>query len=223
MIRRVRIAPSILDADLTRLGEQVHEAEVAGADFIHVDVMDGHFVPNITFGPLVVRAVRRITNLPRLVHLMTEQPDRYMEGFAEAGASGLTVHYETCPHLHRSVQKVKELGLLVGVALNPSTPSELLTEIMSYLDVVLVMTVNPGFGGQKFITSMLPKIRRVRRMINDLQPECMLAVDGGINATTAPEVVGAGADLLVAGQAVFGNGAGVGNGIGALRDSVREA
>jgi len=221
MTRRIRIAPSILSADFTRLGEQVQEAENAGADFIHIDVMDGHFVPNITVGPLVVNAVRGATDLPILVHLMIEDPDRYLESFVQAGASGLCVHWETCTHLHRTVQHISGLGVMAGVALNPATPADLLTEILSYLDLVLVMTVNPGFGGQEFISSMLGKIELVRKMITDLQPACMLEVDGGINTETAPEVVIAGANILVVGHAVFDHEEGVEAAIQSLRESTR--
>ena len=219
MPRQVRVAPSILSADFSRLGEQVGAAESAGADVIHVDVMDGHFVPNITVGPLVVKAVRRATNLPLFVHLMIEEPDRYLDDFVAAGASSLTVHWEVCPHLHRTVQHIKDLGVMAGVALNPATPADLLSEILEYLDVVLVMTVNPGFGGQKFIPGALNKIRRLRQMMNDLQSACLLAVDGGINETTAPQVVTAGADVLVAGEAVFGYEGGIEAAIGRMRQS----
>ena len=158
--RKVKIAPSILSADFARLGEQVAEAEAAGGDYIHVDVMDGHFVPNITVGPLVVKAVRRSTHLPLDVHLMIQTPERYLADFCAAGADNLTVHVETCPHLHRTVQQIKELGCRAGVALNPSTPVVTLEEILPYVDLVLVMTVNPGFGGQVFIEGMLSKIQR---------------------------------------------------------------
>ena len=217
--RRIRIAPSILSADFARLGEQVREAETAGADFIHVDVMDGHFVPNITVGPLVVRAVRGVTDLPISVHLMIEEPDRYLADFAVAGASVLTVHWEACPHLHRTIQCVKAMDVLAGVALNPATPAGLLVEVLSYLDLVLVMTVNPGFGGQEFMSGTLSKIRQARQMINDLQPACMLEVDGGINTQTAPRVVAAGADVLVAGEAIFAHEEGVGAAMRRMRES----
>lgn len=221
MTRRIRIAPSILSADFARLGEQVQEAEKAGADFIHIDVMDGHFVPNITVGPLVVKAVRGVTELPIFVHLMIEEPDRYLEAFAQAGASGLFVHWETSTHLHRTIQHIRSLGVMPGVALNPATPADLLKEILSYLDLVLVMTVNPGFGGQEFIASMLGKIELVRQIITELQPECMLEVDGGINTETAPEVVKAGANVLVVGHAVFDHEEGVEAAIQSLRECTR--
>jgi len=220
MPHQVRVAPSILSADFARLGEQVRAAESAGADIIHVDVMDGHFVPNITVGPLVVRAVREAVGLPIFVHLMIEEPDRYLDDFARAGADGLCVHWEVCRHLHRTVQCIKDLGVSAGVALNPSTPATLLGEILCDLDLVLVMTVNPGFGGQEFIPGTLSKIRQTRQMINDLQPDCMLEVDGGIDVVTAPQVVAAGADVLVAGKAVFEYDGGVEAAIRRLRQSV---
>jgi ribulose-phosphate 3-epimerase len=200
----VKIAPSILAADFARLGAQVAEAQAAGADYIHVDVMDGHFVPNLTIGPPVVQAVRRVTELPLDVHLMMEMPERYLEAFCQAGASILTVHVETCPHLHRTVQQIKELGCRAGVTLNPATPAVCLQEIVPYVDLVLVMTVNPGFGGQAFIEGMLPKIRQVRAMLDARNPTAELEVDGGIGPDTAPLVVGAGATVLVAGVAIFG-------------------
>jgi ribulose-phosphate 3-epimerase len=195
-----------LSADFSRLGDQVAEAEAAGADYIHVDVMDGQFVPNITVGPLVVAAVRRVTRLPLDVHLMIESPERYLADFCQAGADILTVHVETCPHLHRTVQQIKELGCRAGVTLNPATPAASLEEIVLYVDQVLVMTVNPGFGGQEFIESMLPKIRRVRAMLDAGNPQADLEVDGGIEPETAPRVVEAGANVLVAGSAIFGTG-----------------
>ncbi len=203
MDKTVKIAPSILASDFARLGEQVAEAEAAGADYIHVDVMDGHFVPNITVGPPVVKAVRRVTRLPLDVHLMIESPERYLDDFAAAGANNLTVHVETCPHLHRTIQHIKELGCRAGVTLNPSMPVSSLEEILFYVDLVLVMTVNPGFGGQTFIDSMLPKIQRVRNMLDEIGSQAELEVDGGIDVETAPLVVGAGANVLVAGSAVF--------------------
>ena len=216
----VKIAPSILSADFTRLGEQVAEAEAAGADYIHIDVMDGHFVPNITVGPLVVEAVRRTTRLPLDVHLMIEAPERYIARFAEAGADILTVHVEACPHLHRVVQQIKGLGVKAGVSLNPATPLGSLEEILGGVDLVLVMTVNPGFGGQEFIAGMLSKIRRLRRMLDERGLKCELEVDGGINAETAPEVVAAGANVLVAGQAIFGAEEGVAEAMRRIRESV---
>jgi len=217
----VKIAPSILSADFARLGEQIAEAEAAGADYIHVDVMDGHFVPNITVGPLVVEAARRATKLPLDVHLMIEAPGRYIARFAEAGANIITVHVETGPHLHRTVQRIKELGARAGVSLNPATPLNTLEEILPYVDLILVMTVNPGFGGQEFIPTMLPKIRRLRDILTERQLSIELEVDGGINAETAPQVVAAGADVLVAGEAIFGAQEGIAEATRRIRESVQ--
>jgi len=205
----VELAPSILAADFARLGEQVREAERAGADRIHVDVMDGHFVPNITIGPVVVRSLRPVTRLPLETHLMISDPDRYLEPFAEAGSDAFLVHWEGNNNLHRTVQRAKALGKRVGVVINPATPAEVLEEILPDVDQVLVMTVNPGFGHQHFIATTLPKIRRVREMIGRVKPGCDLEVDGGIDAKTAPLVVEAGANVLVAGAAVFGAADGV--------------
>jgi ribulose-phosphate 3-epimerase len=199
----IKIAPSILAADFARLGEQVAEAEQAGADRIHIDVMDGHFVPNITIGPPVVVSLRPITRLPLETHLMIEEPDRYLDAFAGAGADTLIVHQEGAVHLHRTVQRIKALGKRAGVAINPATPAPVLEEILPDLDLVLVMTVNPGFGGQAFIQNTLHKIRLVRQTIDLFQPTCELEVDGGIDADTAPHVVEAGARVLVAGSAIF--------------------
>lgn len=217
----VKIAPSILAADFGRLGQQVAEAERAGADYIHVDVMDGHFVPNMTIGPVVVEAVRRATELPLDVHLMIESPERYLEAFNAAGADNLTVHVEACPHLHRTVQQIRELGSRVGVTLNPSTPVVTLEEIIPFVDLVLVMTVNPGYGGQRFIGEMLPKIRRLREMLNGQNPRAELEVDGGIDPKTAPLVVQAGADVLVAGSAIFGTSEGISAAIARIRNALR--
>jgi ribulose-phosphate 3-epimerase len=203
--RKVKIAPSILSADFSRLGQQVTEAESAGADYVHVDVMDGHFVPNITIGPLVVRGVRCVTLLPLDVHLMIESPECYLADFRAAGADILTVHVETCPHLHRTVQQIKELGCRAGVTLNPATPASSLEEILPFVDLVLVMTVNPGFGGQELIPRTLSKVQRVRSMLDEIGSAAELEVDGGIDAKTAPLVVRAGAEVLVAGSAVFGS------------------
>ena len=200
---RVKLAPSILSADFARLGEQVTEATEAGADYIHIDVMDGRFVPNITIGASVVAAIRRFTDLPLDVHLMIESPEHQVKQFADAGADIITVHLEACPHIHRVVQNVKELGVRVGVALNPGTPVDLLKEILPALDLVLVMTVNPGFGGQTFIEAMLPKVAGLRAELDKNGLAAELEVDGGINAELASRVVSAGGRVLVAGAAVF--------------------
>jgi len=218
---KVEIVPSILSADLTRLGEHVREAEAAGADRIHVDVMDGRFVPNITFGPLIVEAVRRSTSLPVEVHLMIIEPERYVTDFASAGADVIMVQQETCPHLHRIIQQIRGLGKRAGVVLNPSTPAATLSEIIGDVDHVLVMTVNPGFGGQEFIESTVPKIARVRQMFTERGLERDVEVDGGISDVTAPIVVRAGANLLVAGAYVFASSDGVAAAIRRLRDSLR--
>lgn len=216
----IKLAPSILAADFARLGEQVLEAEGAGADRIHVDVMDGHFVPNISIGPVVVRSLRRVTRLPLETHLMIAEPDRYLEAFAEAGSDSLLVHAEGAIHLHRTVQRIRSLGKKVGVVINPATPAGVLEEILPDVDLVLVMTVNPGFGGQEFIADMVGKIRKVREMIDRLRPGCELEVDGGIDSATAPRVVEAGARVLVAGSSIFGAAEGVAAAMDRLRASL---
>ena len=221
--RRIFIAPSILSADFARLGDQVHQAEVAGADLIHVDVMDGHFVPNITIGPLVVRALRPATRLPLDVHLMIEHPERYIDEFAQAGADIIKVHVETCPHLERTLQQIREAGAKPGVTLNPATPLVMLEEVLDQVEVILVMTVNPGFGGQKLIPATLDKVRRLRHMLDQRKLACPIQVDGGVNAQTVAAVVQAGADVLVVGAAVFANPEGIGPAIQHLRAEAEEA
>ncbi|MFD7521374.1 ribulose-phosphate 3-epimerase [Paenibacillus chitinolyticus] len=202
----LRIAPSILSADFAKLGEEIREVEKAGADWIHVDVMDGHFVPNITLGPLIVSAIRPHTSLPLDVHLMIEQPERYIADFAKAGADLISVHVETCPHLHRTLHQIKEHGVKAGVVLNPATPLSAIEHVLEeYLDLVLIMTVNPGFGGQSFIPGMLSKIRDLRGKLQERGLDHVeIEVDGGINEKTAPLVAEAGATMAVAGNAVFG-------------------
>ncbi|MGH9395573.1 MAG: ribulose-phosphate 3-epimerase [Terriglobia bacterium] len=215
----IHIAPSILAADFMRLGEQVQEAEAAGVDRVQIDVMDGHFVPNITFGASLVRAMRRLTSLHLEVHLMVEPPEDFIESVATAGADTIIVHEEATPHLHRAVQHIHSLGKKAGVAINPATPACVLTEILQDLDLALVMTVNPGFGGQEFIASTLPKIRQVRTMLQEMGLHCEVEVDGGINLQTAPMAVEAGADVLVAGTCIFGVPEGVAAAVQALLQS----
>ena len=217
---KVKLAPSILSADFSRLGEQVAEVTEAGADYIHVDVMDGHFVPGITIGAPVVAAIRRWTGLPLDVHLMVEAPERQISQFADAGADIITVHVEACSHIHRAVQAIKELGVKAGVAINPGTPVDMLKEALPSLDLVLVMTVNPGLGGQSFIGAMLDKVARLRAELDEKGLAAELEVDGGINTEVAPEVVRAGARVLVAGAAVFNSRQTVHEALEKLRASV---
>ncbi len=217
---KIKLAPSILSADFGCLGEQVAEATEAGADYIHIDVMDGHFVPQITIGALVVAAIRRWTNLPLDVHLMIEAPERQINQLADAGADIITVHIEACPHIHQVVQTIKESGVKVGVALNPGTPIDALKEVLSSLDLVLVMAVNPGFGGQTFIEDTLDKIARLRVELDKSSLAAELEVDGGINTETAPRVVRAGAGILVAGSAVFHSGQTVKEALAKIRASL---
>ncbi len=220
-MNRVKIAPSILSADFARLGEQIREVEDAGAEWVHVDVMDGHFVPNLTIGPLIAAAARRSTRLPLDTHLMIEAPERYLEAFVAAGVDQLTVHLETCRHLHRTVQQIRELGARAGVAINPATPVEALAEIVPYVDVVLVMSVNPGFGGQSYIPTSTAKVARVRRLLDESGGGVELEVDGGIGPANAAEVVRAGATALVAGSAVYNREGSVAANLAALRDAIR--
>ncbi len=217
---KIKIAPSILSADFARLGEQVAEATKAGADYIHVDVMDGHFVPQITIGALVVDAIRKWTNLPLDVHLMIESPEEQIAQFAKAGANIITVHIEPCPHIHRVIQMIKATGVKAGISINPATSLSMLDEILPEVDVALVMTVNPGFGGQTFIENTLDKIARLRAELDRRKLNVELEVDGGINVQTAPRVVKCGATTLVAGAAVFSSGESIDLAIKKLRQSL---
>jgi len=214
-----KLAPSILSADFLRLGEQIAEAEKGGADWIHVDVMDGHFVPNITIGPLVVKAIRSCTRLPLDVHLMIDSPEKYIRQFADAGSNYITIHAEACTHLHRSIEDIKELGVKAGVSLNPATPLELIYEILPVIDLALIMSVNPGFGGQKYIKGSENKVARLRRKVDELGAACLIEVDGGITAEIAPRVVNAGADVLVAGSAVFNKKEAIADAIARIKNS----
>jgi ribulose-phosphate 3-epimerase len=216
----VKLAPSILAADFSRLGEQVAEAEQAGADRIHVDVMDGHFVPNLSMGAPIVKSLRRVTRLPLEIHMMISNPDFFLEEFVEAGSDSFLVHWEGNNNLHRTVRRIKELGKRTGVVINPATPGAVLEEILPELDQVLVMTVNPGFGHQHFLHSMLPKIERVRQMVERLDGRCEVEVDGGIDEKTAPLASAAGASVLVAGSSIFADNGGVATAMSRLRASI---
>jgi ribulose-phosphate 3-epimerase len=219
----VKLAPSILNADFVRLGDQLMEAERAGADRIHVDVMDGHFVPNLSMGPAVVESLRRATGLPLEVHLMISDPDLFLDDFAAAGSDSFLVHWEGNHNLHRTVQRIRTLGKRAGVAINPATPAAVLEEIVPDLDQVLVMSVDPGFGHQAFLRRTLPKIERLRALVDRCQPRCEVEVDGGIDVVSAPVAVRAGAGVLVAGSAVFGDREGVAAGMNRLRTAIDDA
>lgn len=214
------ISASILSADFTRLGEEIAVCESAGADWIHVDVMDGHFVPNITMGPFIVEACKRVTKLPLDVHLMIEKPEQYLEAFAKAGASGLTVHVETCPHLDRTLQDIKSLGCKAGVVLNPETPVSEIEPVLHLADLVLVLSVHPGFSGGKFVPESVAKVADIRKKLNALGSSAWLEVDGGINAETLPKMKDAGATAFVAASAIFKHPQGIMSGIQALRSQL---
>jgi ribulose-phosphate 3-epimerase len=216
----LRIAPSILSADFARLEAQIQEAEAGGADWIHVDVMDGHFVPNLSMGPAVVESCRRVTRLPLDVHLMVEQPSLFLEPFSRAGADHLTVHIEASPHVNQLITTIREMGLRPGVSLNPGTPPEALSEVLPLVDIVLVMSVNPGYSGQHFLEGVLPKIRTLRRWIDEGRSEAVIEVDGGMDVDTAPLAAAAGAEVFVAAKAVFGHREGIRAGISALREAL---
>ncbi len=217
---RVKLSPSILSADAAAFGEQVGQAVGAGADYIHVDVMDGHYVPNLTFGPLLVDALRAKTDIPLDVHLMIESPGDFIDAFAKAGASILTVHVEACTHLHRVIHQIKEAGVRAGVALNPGTPISAIEEVLPDVDLVLAMTVNPGFPAQSFIPSVVPKVRKLRALLDELDLEAELEVDGGINTSTVAQVVDAGARVLVAGSAIYNDRESVADAMARLRSSI---
>lgn len=211
------LSASILSADFTRLGEQIQEAEAAGVDWIHVDVMDGHFVPNLSMGPFIVEACRRVTHLPLDVHLMIESPETMLAEFAQAGATNLTVHVETCPNLHRTLQTIRELGCKAGVVINPATPVALVEPVLHMVDLVLILSVNPGFSGQTFLPEVLPKVRTIRHLLEQVNPTAFLEIDGGINPETLPLAIEAGANVFVAAHAIFDHPGGIAAGIRQLR------
>jgi len=219
----VIIAPSLLAAELNHLGDQIQEVIAAGADWIHVDVMDGSFVPNISFGPNIVKAIRRITTLPIDVHLMIVQPERHLQAFADAGTNHLTVHYETCPHIQRTLQRIRELGMFPGIVINPGTPVDMLQELSHDFDSVLIMTVNPGFGGQAFIDTMYDKIRRTKALLQEKGSSAQIQVDGGIDKNTIKACYEAGATNFVVGTSIFKHQEGIAAGMKALRDALNDA
>ncbi len=219
---RIKIAPSILAADFRQLGDQVMEAQAAGADLIHIDVMDGQFVPNITMGPLVVEAVAKVAEIPLDVHLMIEEPENFLERFADSGANSITVHVEACRHLHRALARIAELGCQAGVALNPHTGVQSIAEILDMASLINVMTVNPGFGGQRFITGTLPKIRQLRAMADAHSRRIDIEVDGGINSRTIGKAIQAGANVAIAGASIFGHERGIAAGISELREAASD-
>lgn len=218
----MKIAPSILACDFSQLSDEIQAVEAGGADWIHIDVMDGHFVPNITIGPIVTKGARTATDLPLDVHLMIEDPDRYLDAFAAAGSDLLTVHVEACRHLHRTLQRIRDLGMRPGVAINPATPLEAVREVIADIDLLVIMSVNPGFGGQSYIPASQDKVRRARAMLEEVASAAELEVDGGVDATNAAAIVAAGASVLVAGSAVYGHPKGAAAGVRAIRDAVRE-
>ena len=216
----MKIAPSILSCDFSRLADEIQTVESGGADWIHVDVMDGHFVPNITIGPIITAGARKATDLPLDVHLMIEQPDRYLEAFVDAGADWLTVHAEACTHLHRTVQRIRELGARAGVAINPATPLVSLTDVVPYIDLLLVMSVNPGFGGQSYISASTAKVRDARTLLDEMGSTAELEVDGGVDAGNVGELQAAGASVVVAGSAVYGHVDGAAAAVRLIRDAL---
>ena len=221
MTDKTLISSSILSADFTRLGQQIQACQSAGADWIHVDVMDGHFVPNLTMGPFIVKACRQVTDLPLDVHLMVTEPERLLTAFANAGASILTVHVETCPNLHQTLQTIRDLGCMPGVTLNPGTPASLLDPVLHLVDLVLVMSVNPGYSGQTFLPEVLPKVTYLRQRLAELNPTAWLEIDGGMNAHTAPLARQAGAQVFVAAKAIFDHPQGIAAGLQELRTCIK--